>query len=720
MRLLHRISDYLRGMSRWGDVVFAIAVATIIALMLLPVAPPVMDALLTVNLAFAVLTLMVVLYTPDVSRLVTFPTVLLLATLFRLALNVNSTRLILSPAEEGADAAAKAGQVIEAFGRLVAGNDPLVGGVVFVVLTLVQFLVVAKGAERGSEVQARLTLDQLPGRQMAIDADLRAGNVTAAEAQRLRAQLIVDSRLAGATEGALKFVKGDTIAGILICLINVVGGFLMAWQQTPAGAAFEWRSAMSTYTLLTIGDGLVAQIPSLLLTIAAALVVTRVADNHDQSRGKLARDLGRDVSAQPRGLAVTAGLLLVIAASSPFTGFPWLPFLVAGGVLALLAMRAPCTVAATATPAGTPTADKPKARREAAPDARPWAIPLRLVLGKNLASQGITADPAAGFAANLVREVLELCERIGLPRHLLRVVTDDLGGTVCRLEVRGTALATLDLADDRLWFARAALPPARLAELGAVPLAPRGWMASIVRVGKDKLAELQAADVSVIPPKDLVAMTVHQQLRAHLEDLLSFEDLDDQLKRLKTRRPDLVDTLIPRQFTMPQLYEVLRALLREQVPIRDMPEILAAMANHDSNQPGGASPASRLDAVRAALLKPLVADLASDGVVQLLAVDPAIEDTVRLASDDAPVGDDVRQAVGAALATRPMPRPVLLAQADVRHTLVKMLAPVFPGLTVLSFSEYAAAQGYARFQRVGKVRPLAPASDVHQPVAAAS
>ncbi|MBK8095850.1 MAG: FHIPEP family type III secretion protein [Planctomycetes bacterium] len=718
---LGRLRSSLRSVGANGDIAFAIAVATIIALMLVPVAPPIMDVLLTANLALAVLTLMIVLYTPDVSRLATFPTVLLLATLFRLALNVNSTRLILSPTGDGDDAGGKAGQVIEAFGKLVAGNEALVGAVVFIVLTIVQFLVIAKGAERGSEVQARFTLDQVAGRQMAIDADLRAGIINATGAQRQRSHLLLESRLAGAMESALKFVKGDTIAGILICVINVVGGFLMAWQQTPAGTAFDWRAAMATYTLLTIGDGLVAAIPSLLLSISAALVVTRVADTDDQARGKLARDLGRDVAGQPRGLAITAGLLLSIAASSPVTGFPWPPFLALGCILGALACRKPRPAPAAGADTTGSSEARPKAvRREPPADARPWQIPVRLVLGKALAEQGLTDEAGSPPVIRLTRDVLELCERHGVRRHQIRVQVDPAGGTTCRLELRNTPIATIDLAADYLFFPRALLPVARLAELGAVPLDPRGWLASIVRVGKDQAPALQAAGVETIPAADLVAMTVRQQLRVHLDDLMSVEDVDDLIKALRARRPELVETMIPRQFGIPQLHDVLQALLREQVPIRDLPTILAAMATYEPGQVVGNWQRSRLDAVRAAVLKTLIAELAHDGVVQLQAVDPQLEDVVRLASEDLQGGDDVRQAVGAALAARPMVRPVLLAKDDVRLPLVQMLAPVFPDLTVLSLTEYTSALGYARFQAVGKVRLLrAPAGQV-QPASLAT
>ncbi|HYG67693.1 MAG TPA: FHIPEP family type III secretion protein, partial [Anaeromyxobacteraceae bacterium] len=313
MIAFHSALARLRGA---GDALFALAVVAVVILLVAPVGPTLLDAGLALNLALAATILVVTLFSRDALRFASFPTLLLLTTLYRLALNVSSTRLVLSRGE--------AGRIIEAFGRVVVRGDTVVGAVVFAILTLVQLLVVAKGAERVAEVAARFTLDALPGKQMSIDADLRAGLIDQGEARRRRRGLERESQLYGAMDGALKFVKGDAIAGIAIVLVNVVGGFAVGALRgmDPADAARR-------FALLAIGDGLVAQIPALVISTAAGLVVSRVGTGADIGEQVLTQ-----LFARRQVLNLSAGVLFTLGL---IPGMPHFAFLVLGGGLAALA-----------------------------------------------------------------------------------------------------------------------------------------------------------------------------------------------------------------------------------------------------------------------------------------------------------------------------------------------------------------------------------------------
>ncbi len=307
-----------------------------ICLLIVIIPTRLLDVLLVTNLAISAVVLLVALYTPDARRLPAFPTILLLTTLLRLALNVSSTRLILIQQN--------AGEVIAAFGAVVVGKSPIVGGVVFLVLVIVQFIVIAKGAERVAEVAARFTLDAMPGKQMSLDAELRSGMITPEQAREQRSQLERESRLYGAMDGAMKFVKGDAIAGVIISIINIAGGVMIGVFEK----GLRLGEAASLYGRLTIGDGLCAQIPSILTSVAAGLVVTRVASAEDAPVGS---DLGKQFFRQPQALAIVAVALLLLGALP--LGFPPLPFVLLG-VLALGASVAAWRNAA-ATTAQSPT-----------------------------------------------------------------------------------------------------------------------------------------------------------------------------------------------------------------------------------------------------------------------------------------------------------------------------------------------------------------------------
>ena len=319
---LLRTGDVRALFARYSDIALAVLLAVIVGMMIVPLPTFVLDLFVTLNIAAAVSLLLIAIYVSEALRIATFPSLLLITTLFRLAIEVSATRLILLRAN--------AGQVIYAFGNFVVAGNLVVGAVVFFILTMIQFIVISKGSERVAEVGARFTLDAMPGKQMSIDAELRGGHIDHAEARRRRALLTRESQFFGSMDGAMKFVKGDAIAGIIVLITNIVGGLVIGIVQRGMDPA----TAIKTYTLLTIGAGLVSQIPALVISTAAGIIVTRVSS--EEEGGHLGQDIGRQILAQPKALAIAAALLGLLAI---VPGLPTAPFAVLAGLLGLVAYR---------------------------------------------------------------------------------------------------------------------------------------------------------------------------------------------------------------------------------------------------------------------------------------------------------------------------------------------------------------------------------------------
>ncbi len=446
-------NDLVARLTRHADLGLAAVVVASVAMMIVPLPGFLLDLLISFNIAVAVTLLLISIYVADALKIATFPTLLLLTTLFRVALEVSATRLILLKAN--------AGEVIHAFGGFVVAGNLVVGAVIFVILTLVQFIVIAKGAERVAEVAARFTLDALPGKQMAIDAELRAGLLDAPGAQRRRATLARESQFFGSMDGAMRFVKGDAVAGIIVLAVNIVGGLVIGVAQR----GMELASAARTYTLLTIGEGLVAQIPALVISTAAGIVVTRVAAEDEGAH--LGREIGAQVLAQPKALAVAAALLALLGL---VPGLPATPFLVLAAALGslawrLLTRRQPPTATSSATAATSPV---PTVRPPA-----PRLTPLAVELSPSLAAELHAASADGAFAGDALDTArVRLFEEAGLTLPSVRLraadIDDALPGRSYRIHFNEIPLPRADLARDRS-DAGAEIA----ADLGAPDAAPR-------------------------------------------------------------------------------------------------------------------------------------------------------------------------------------------------------------------------------------------------------
>jgi type III secretion protein V len=652
----HAVLARIRGS---GEALFALAVLAVVVLLVAPLSPALLDACLALNLGLAAAVLVVTLFARDALRFASFPTLLLLTTLLRLALNVSSTRLVLSRGE--------AGRVIRAFGQVVVQGNYVVGAVIFAIVTLVQLLVVAKGAERVAEVAARFTLDALPGKQMSIDADLRSGAIDQAEARQRRRALERESQLYGAMDGALKFVKGDAIAGIAIVLVNVVGGLAagLVRGMPLAGAARR-------YVLLAIGDGLVSQIPALLIAVAAGVAVTRVAA--EEEGGSLCGEIGRQLSAEPRALWAVSALLGAMALAP---GLPALPFALlavsAGGAAHLLGRHRP------------PSAKRPTVESAGAVE-NSFTPPSPLVLEL---SAGL-AELARADESRFVREAIpalreRLWQDLGIRLPAMAVRAAELADGTWRLLVEDVHAATGSAPLDR---AAVLVAPEELALVGIpcqVELEPlSGERCAVISA---EYASRAAALAPVRGPLARVAASAAAALRRHVYRLVGVQEVQALLDGLEPTAPALVRE-VGRQIPPAVLADVLRRMLEEEVSIRPLRTILDAMLECGTSR----GPAALAESCRRALSRHIASRWTSSGPLEALLLDPRAEMAVRDALDGEYAALDPEAALSllggleAELRASPQPR-VLITGTDVRRAVRNLVATRFPKLSVVSYEE---------------------------------
>ena len=594
----------IRG--RLADGVLAALVMLIIAMMVVPLPTWLLDQLIALNLALSLLLLITAMYVPHGLAFSSMPSVLLITTLYRLALNVSSTRLILLQAD--------AGQVIRAFGSFMVRGDYLVGAVIFVIVSLIQYIVVAKGGERVAEVAARFMLDAMPGKQLAIDADLRAGGLRIEAAQARRAGLERESRFYGAMDGAMKFIKGDAIAGLVITGVAFVGGTAIGyWNRS-----LSLEAALKLYGLLAIGDGLVSQLPALVTSIAAGLTVTRVAEQE-------ARSLGQDVVTQlferPRSLFAVAASLFMLAI---VPGLPALPFAVLG---LLSAARAAYLYRARAR--------APRAHANVAPAT------LQLDLGPQLM--------AAGNEHTLVRRLA--------PQ--LKAAAERLGVSAPSLGVD----ASPTLADDSFVL--------------------RLRRATLLRGRTQNPAELM----------QLLEAELPTLLARRARELLSLEELQRELDRISSWAPSLVQSVVPRVFTLTGLAEILRRLLDENISLAALERILESLAMLSPKQ---ATLDRGVEQARQAVRDQLIEQHLQADVLHIHQLDPMLEDALREASQliegervtalPPDLAEDIVRAVRQARA-KTAQAPVLVTQTELRRSLYDLLRNDIPETLVLAYTE---------------------------------
>ena len=539
-------------------------VLTLLGMMLVPLPPLLLDLLFTFNIALSLVVLLVAVYALRPLDFAVFPTLLLVATLLRLALNVASTRLVLL---EGHTGPAAAGHVIEAFGAFVIGGNYAVGLVVFIILMIINFAVVTKGAGRVSEVNARFTLDAMPGKQMAIDADLSAGVITQQQAQARREEVRQEADFYGAMDGASKFVRGDAVAGVLILVINILGGIAIGMGQHGMSAG----DAMRVFSLLTIGDGLVAQVPSLLLSVAAAILVTRVSQAQNVST-----QVSNQLLANPTALAMAGGLVGILGL---VPGMPHFAFLALGAGLGGAAWRIGKrqSTAAASPQAGTQALPAPDEHKElgweevAGVDLVGLEVGYRLIPMVDKAQGGELLTRIKGVRKKLSKELGFLLQPVHIRDNL------DLPPGGYRITLMGATAGQGELQPDR----DLAINP------GHVTTPVPGIATKDPSFGLDALwierglrEQAQMAGYTVVDPATVVATHLSQVLMRSAHELLGHEEVQQLLDRLAAQAPKLVENLTPKVLPLGTVLRVLRNLLQEGVPVRDLRSIAESLAEH--------------------------------------------------------------------------------------------------------------------------------------------
>ena len=562
-----------------------LVIVMVLAMLILPLPAFILDLFFTFNIAFSLIILLVVVYTIKPLEFASFPTVILLATILRLALNVASTRIVLM---EGHNGGAAAGKVIEAFGAFVIGGNFAVGLVVFAILIVINFMVITKGAGRIAEVGARFTLDAMPGKQMAIDADLNAGLLTQDEARTRRLEVATEADFYGSMDGASKFVRGDAVAGIIILFVNMIGGLIIGVVQHD----MTFANAGEVYVLLTIGDGLVAQIPSLLLSTASALVVTKVGSSGEN----IGQQVGRQLFANPKALMITAA---VIGALGIIPGMPNMVFMLLsmslGGVAYLLdkqkkeeelvAANYPLELARTAPP---------EAKELGWDDVMPvdvigLEVGYRLIplVDKNQGGQLMVR--IKGVRKKLSQELGFLIPSVHIRDNL------DLSPTAYRISLMGVTVGEAEIMPDL----DMAINPGRVfGALKGTPCKDPAFGLDAVWIEPSQKDHAQTLGYTVVDPGTVVATHLSHLLQAHAHELFGYEEAHKVLDNLAKSVPKLVEDLVPKTLPLGVVVKVLQNLLQEHVPIRDMRSIVETLAEYGLKSQ---DPDILTSAVRAAL-----------------------------------------------------------------------------------------------------------------------
>nr|WP_222944522.1 flagellar biosynthesis protein FlhA [Pseudomonas cerasi] len=554
-----------------GQLGVPLLLLVMMAMMMLPMPPFLLDVFFTFNIALSIVVLLVCVYALRPLDFSVFPTILLVATLLRLALNVASTRVVML---HGQDGHAAAGKVIQAFGEVVIGGNYVVGIVVFAILMIINFVVITKGAGRISEVSARFTLDAMPGKQMAIDADLNAGLIDQPEAKRRRAEVAQEAEFYGSMDGASKFVRGDAIAGLLILFINLIGGMLVGILQHN----MTFADAGRVYTLLTIGDGLVAQLPSLLLSTAAAIMVTRASGSEEM--GKL---INRQMFASPKALAVSAAVMIVmgLVPGMPHFSFISLGLVAAGGAYLLWKKENQVKVEALAEvqrqqdllPSPTRVQD---AKELGWDDVTPIDI-IGLEVGYRLIPL-VDRNQGGQLLARIKGVRKKLSQELGFLMPTVHIRDNlDLAPSAYRLTLMGVILAEAEIYPDR----ELAINPGQVfGTLNGITARDPAFGLEAVWIEISQRSQAQSLGYTVVDASTVVATHLNQILYKHSHELIGHEEVQQLMQLLAKSSPKLAEELVPGVLSLSSLLNVLQALLAEHVPVRDIRSIAEAIANN--------------------------------------------------------------------------------------------------------------------------------------------
>lgn len=664
---------------RYGDLIIAGLVIGVVLLIIVPIPPAVLDVLLVLSLAFSLLVFLVTLFTTEATEISVFPTLLLVLTLYRLALNICSTRLILGQAA--------AGKVIAAFGEFVVGGSYIIGFIVFLIITVIQFVVIVNGANRVAEVAARFTLDAMPGKQMAIDGDFNSGLITEAEAKERRRQLQREADFFGAMDGATKFIRGDVIAGLVITAVNIIGGLIIGLVIMR----FDLLEALRTYTILTIGDGLVTQIPALLVSTATGVLVTRAG-----AEASFGQQVSQQLTAYPRVLFVTAGIFFLLGL---IPAMPNILFLSMAGATAFLGQSL-----VQEEKRRRVKEEEQRARRARETRKEPENVltyfqvdPLEIEIGYNLVP--LTQEDQGGDLLPRVAAVRRQCAaELGIYVRPIRIRDNlQLKPNAYVFRLRGVEAASGELMPG---YYLAMNPASGETKLKGIPTREPAFGLEAWWISETEREAAEAAGYTVVDASTVLVTHLSEFIKRNAAELLGRQEVKELLDAVKEKHPALVDELVPNLLSLGEVQKILQNLLRERISIRDLVGILEAVAD--------AAVISRdtdfiTERARTALARTITRQYAADGRLPVITVHPRLEQLLieavpsQTAQGSIPVleprkAQRVMERVKEAMerAARRGVLPVLLCAPGARLPLRRLIERQFPQLAVLSLNEVAA------------------------------
>ncbi len=589
---------------RYSDVLIAVAIVTIVIMMIIPLPTILLDVLICLNITIALLVVMSAIYNVEALDLSVFPSLLLITTLFRLALNISSTRLILLNGY--------AGEVITAFGNFVVGGNAVVGFIVFVILVIVNFIVITKGSERVAEVSARFTLDAMPGKQMAIDADLNQGAITDAEAKRRREKVQRESDFFGAMDGASKFVKGDAIAAIVIMIINIGGGFVIGMLQRDMDAA----QALQTYTLLTVGEGLVAQIPALLISTATGIIVTRSA-----AEGNLGGDLVKQLFRNARIFMILTGVLLFLAI---MPGLPGVPFTVLAAICGLIAWNLHRGQAVEQEV--QQVEQKAKAKKEATTPENIVSLlqvdPMELEIGYSLIPLVDTGQ--GGDLLDRIVMIRRQCAlELGLVVPTIRIRDNiQIKPNAYIIKLKGIEIARGELMLDHYLAMNSGTV---FEEVPGIETTEPAFGLPALWISENEREQAELNGYTVVDAVSVLATHLTEIIKQHAAEILGRQETQNLLDNLQKTNAALVDEVVPNLLSVGEVQKVLANLLSERISIRDMSTILEVLADY-----GAATKDTDIltEYVRHAMARHITQQNVQNGVLPCITLDPAIENKI--------------------------------------------------------------------------------------------
>lgn len=672
------------GRGPWGnsllrnqDVTLAVCVVAILIILVIPIPTWTLDILLSVNISISIVVLLSTIYLRNPVEFAVFPSLLLMLTLFRLSLNVASTRLILAQAD--------AGSVIDAFGSFVTSDNMIVGVIIFSILVIIQFVVITKGAGRISEVAARFTLDAMPGKQMGVDADLNAGLITEDQARERRSSIEREADFYGAMDGATKFVRGDAIAGLIITIVNITGGLIIG--MTPP-LSMPFAEAGQTYTRLTVGDGLVSQIPALIISTAAAMIVTRTA-----SEENLGTDLGTQLTRYPRALMVGAGMMTVLGL---VPGLPPVPFFVVAAILGYLGYYAQRVLTQEAEVEAIEEAEE-AAEEEAEPSRTEDLLsvdPLKIELGYGLIS---LADPGQGgdllTRIQIIRQ--QTAAKMGFIVPVIRIVDNmRLRPYEYRVLLREAEIAHYELMPDHYL----AMNPGLVEEeIEGVATREPAFGLDAMWVSQSNRERAERLGYTIVEPSAVLATHLTELIMGHADELVTREDVQNLLENIKSTAKTVVEELVPSILTLGEVQKVLHNLLRERVSIRNLETVLEVLADYGSRTKDAAVLS---EYVRHALARQLCSEYKDEeGRLRVVTLAPVLEKELIEAvqqmetAEYVPLDPERTEAIAVATvkAVEKLVQRgydgIVLTSSQVRRFFKRMVEPHMPKIVVLSYNE---------------------------------